>query len=76
MEHVPRGTKNLYSVKKIITASVVDIFGKKVFPGKVEFENGKILSVEPAEAETDCYILPGLVDSHVHIESSMLTPQN
>ena len=53
----------------------VDILGRKIYPAAVHFENGKIVSVErKASVDKEQYILPGFVDAHVHIESSMLVP--
>lgn len=53
----------------------VDILGKEIFPAEVHFENGKITSVNRVEhVANEQYILPGFVDAHVHIESSMLIP--
>ncbi len=59
-----------------ITGMIVDVVGKKIFPGEIAVENGRIISVKelPKEATKDQYILPGLIDAHVHIESSMLVP--
>lgn len=60
-----------------ITGKIVDIRNKKIFDGEVEFGNGKIISVTPvngAANEPVNYILPGFIDSHVHVESSMLVP--
>jgi adenine deaminase len=37
-------------------------------------ENGKIKSIEKIDETIETYILPGFVDAHVHIESSMLVP--
>jgi adenine deaminase len=62
--------KNSFS----ITGRIVDVVAGRIFPGKVTIEEGKIVSLEPAASVEDQYILPGLVDSHVHIESSMLVP--
>ncbi len=42
--------------------------------GKITIRDGVIEKIEPCEVVNPQYILPGLVDSHVHIESSMLTP--
>jgi adenine deaminase len=62
---------------KRIKGRIVDIFNKKIFEGEVVFENGVIVAINPAEVlsswNTD-YILPGFIDSHVHVESSMLVP--
>ncbi len=59
-----------------IEANVVDIVGKLIFPGRVKVENGKIKSVERMSEKIllDDYIMPGFIDAHVHIESSMLPP--
>ncbi len=60
-----------------ITGKIVDIRNKKIFDGEVEFDNGKIISITPLNSSTSKllnFILPGFIDSHVHIESSMLVP--
>lgn len=57
-----------------ISGQIVDLIGNKIFPGIVSVEGGKIKSVEPAVNVDAQYILPGLIDAHVHIESSMLIP--
>ena len=57
-----------------MTGQVVDVVSGKIFPGKVEVNNGKITSVTPCETTENQFILPGLIDAHVHIESSMLVP--
>ncbi len=59
----------------VIQGKIVDVKNQEIFPGILEIENGKIIKIERAEGDTGNYILPGLVNSHVHIESSMLTPQ-
>lgn len=60
-----------------VTGKIVDIRNKKIFDGEVVFDNGKIISVTPVNDSTNRpthYILPGFIDSHVHVESSMLVP--
>lgn len=57
-----------------ISGQIVDVVAGKIFPGKVVITDGKILSVVLCEVAETQYILPGLIDAHVHIESSMLVP--
>ncbi len=59
---------------KEVSGNIVDVVRGEVFKGIIRFEAGKIISIEKSEQVEDQYILPGLVDSHVHIESSMLVP--
>jgi len=58
----------------VITGQVVDVVAGKIFPGKVEVTDGKIASITPCNVVEKQFILPGLIDAHVHIESSMLVP--
>ncbi|MEO8149444.1 MAG: adenine deaminase [Bacteroidia bacterium] len=58
----------------IIQSNYVDILKKKIFPAAIEIEKGKIKSIKPVKGNFSDYILPGFVDAHIHIESSMLTP--
>ena len=57
-------------------AYIVDILERNIYFGQVDFADGIITNIQPLEGipETESYILPGFVDSHVHIESSMLVP--
>ncbi|MBC7887696.1 MAG: adenine deaminase [Ferruginibacter sp.] len=64
---------------KAIIGNIVDIFNRQVYFGEVTVSGGKIVTIEKREAakgeqQTAAYILPGFIDSHVHIESSMLVP--
>ncbi len=56
-----------------ITGNIIDIHSKTIYPGQVVY-NEKIICIERFKKANNIYILPGLIDSHVHIESSMLTP--
>lgn len=54
---------------------IIDIINRKIFPGTVFVENGMIAKISADHSpKSDTYILPGFIDSHVHIESSMLIP--
>jgi len=57
-----------------ISGNLVDIINRKIEPKTLKVENGKIVSVEKSENEFNNYIMPGFVDAHIHIESSMLAP--
>ncbi|WP_299162213.1 adenine deaminase [uncultured Tenacibaculum sp.] len=58
----------------IVQGNIVDIENKKIYKGEVEVENGKIKAIREANHAVENYILPGFVDAHIHIESSMLVP--
>jgi len=60
-----------------ITGKIVDIRNKKIFDGELVYDKGTIISITPLSSFSTAplsYILPGFIDSHVHIESSMLVP--
>jgi adenine deaminase len=52
----------------------VDVFNAGTYPGTLKISDGKIVEISRDETSYETYIIPGFVDSHVHIESSMLTP--
>ncbi len=58
-----------------IEGNIVDIAASKIYPGSIQVNNGVIENIKPLEGKSfDHFIVPGFVDSHVHIESSMLIP--
>jgi len=58
----------------IVQGNIVDIANKKIFKGEVEIENDRILEIRATNYDCENYILPGFIDAHIHIESSMLVP--
>ena len=58
----------------IIKGNIVNIENRKIFTGEVVVQNGRISSIRHIDGKFDTYILPGFVDAHIHIESSMLVP--
>lgn len=57
-----------------IQGNIVDVVGKRIFQGTVVVRDGKIEAIREEPVASGEYILPGLIDAHVHIESSMLIP--
>jgi adenine deaminase len=58
-----------------ISGNLVDVLQEKIYPAEVSVQEGKIASIkELAGAVLHTFILPGFIDSHVHVESSMLIP--
>lgn len=58
-----------------LSGNIVDIVHRKIFPGTLKVNNGSIISVtHDAGIKYDQFILPGFIDAHIHIESSMLIP--
>lgn len=58
-----------------IEGRIVDVIAREIFEGSIEFSEGKITAVNRHSTREKQYILPGFVDSHNHIESSMLPPR-
>lgn len=56
------------------SGQIVDIINKKIFPGTVFVKEGKVSFVVESEAAEKFFIIPGFIDAHIHIESSMLIP--
>lgn len=68
-----------------ITGNIVDVIRKEIYRGTLYITDGFIDSIVPlaenkknhinvSEIENENLILPGFIDAHVHIESSLLTP--
>lgn len=61
-------------MKFIIEGNIVDVVNKTIYQGSIEVNNGVITSIEKHFTDSKQFILPGFVDAHVHVESSMLVP--
>ena len=68
----------LYFMKKFtLTANLINIFEEEIYPAYISVEDGIIKKINKISTHRDQslpYILPGFIDAHVHIESSMLVP--
>ena len=59
-----------------VTGNIVDVVNSRIFKGTITVDNGKIVDIinDDSDIDSDIIIMPGLIDSHVHIESSLLIP--
>ena len=57
-----------------IQGQIVDIENRRIYAGEITVESGKITSIIEKKHEVQNYIMPGFIDAHIHIESSMLVP--
>jgi adenine deaminase len=59
-----------------VTGNLIDVHQKIIYPAEITVEHGKIKAIRETQNPllTRNYILPGFIDAHVHIESSMLVP--
>lgn len=60
--------------------TIVDVFSLETYQADVAIHNGYIIGIGNYEQGRNCvdvsgkYIIPGLIDGHIHIESTMVTP--
>lgn len=57
-----------------IQGQIVDIPNRRIYSGEITVQNGKITSISEQNHDIKTFILPGFIDAHIHIESSMLVP--
>ncbi|HRG58797.1 MAG TPA: adenine deaminase [Bacteroidia bacterium] len=58
----------------IIKANYIDIEKRQIFAAEITIENKIIKAINAIDEIVDDYILPGFIDAHIHIESSMVLP--
>ena len=59
---------------KTVSGQIIDLHNRRIYPGNVIISDGIITAITETHSAPDLYILPGFIDAHIHIESSMLTP--
>ena len=57
-----------------ISGQIVDVVSSRIFRGTIFIDNGKIKDIIEDDNDNSQIIMPGFVDSHVHVESSLLVP--
>lgn len=60
----------------IIESNLIDIHNSEIYPARVTIIEKKIQIIERLNKPADGFLIPGLIDSHIHIESSMVTPSS
>lgn len=58
----------------IIKGNLIDVVNRKIFAASVHIKEGIIERIQEIDGPLSGYLMPGFVDAHVHIESSMVTP--
>ena len=57
-----------------ITGQLIDIHSREIYPAEITVKVSIIEKIERVDSAPLRYIMPGLIDAHIHIESSMVTP--
>ena len=59
----------------MIKANLIDLHDRRIFPAELTIEDEKIIHIEPILPISGLpFLMPGFIDAHVHVESSMLVP--
>ena len=61
-------------IVKTVSGNIVDVLNSQIYPGTLKIHDGRIADIIQESGEYETYVIPGFVDSHIHIESSMLVP--
>jgi adenine deaminase len=58
-----------------LKGNLVDILNRIIYPAEVLITAGKIIEIKEIQHEPSLpFLMPGFIDAHVHVESSMLVP--
>ncbi|KQC12502.1 MAG: adenosine deaminase [Desulfuromonas sp. SDB] len=61
---------------KIINGNLVDLHCEQIYPARIEIAQGRLEKITKLDHSLHNYLIPGLIDSHVHLESSLLVPSH
>ena len=64
----------MISANYSVAGQIVDVLNQRIFPGEVIVKEGVIVEIRESNSAPDQFIMPGFVDAHIHIESSLLVP--
>lgn len=70
----PRFLNEGYTMEFTISGNIVDVVHQEIFSGEITIKNGRINQILKKSVDSNQYLIPGFVDAHIHIESSMLIP--
>jgi len=59
---------------RTVSGNIVDVLNSEIYPGTLKISGSRIVDITREQRKYETYIVPGLVDAHVHVESSMLSP--
>ena len=65
---------NMEENARTVSGNIVDVLNSGIYPGTIRISGGRIADIIREDSEYETYIIPGFIDSHIHVESSMLTP--
>ncbi len=57
-----------------IEGNLVDVKNEEIYPARIEIEGNRIKNLKKIDRNISSYIIPGLIDAHIHVESSLLCP--
>ena len=57
-----------------VSGHIIDVRNRRLFKGILHIKDNRIERIEPSDTVDGQFIMPGFIDSHVHVESSMLVP--
>ncbi|MBC7119497.1 MAG: adenine deaminase, partial [Methanobacteriaceae archaeon] len=60
----------------MLRGNILNVFTGDIYPAEIIIEDGIIKIVRKIKADFDGILLPGFIDSHTHIESSLVTPSS